>query len=116
MVKLYHKLVRDRIPEIIAAQGKTCVTEVLDDGAYLAMLKEKLAEECAEVRAAMTEDEILEELADVLEVVYAIGAAHGCGRDGLEEIRQKKKTERGAFAARILLTEVGESTNVSTKS
>jgi len=108
MVKLYHKLVRDKIPEILAAQGKTCVTEVLDDGAYLAMLKEKLAEECTEVRAAGTEDEVLEELADVLEVVYAIGAAYGWGKAGLEEIRQKKKTERGAFAARILLKEVGE--------
>ena len=108
MMKVYHKLIRDRIPEIIAASGKTCVTEVLDDGAYRAMLDEKLSEECTEYHAAVTNGDALEELADVLEVVYAIAAARGCPEEQLNGIRQAKAEKRGGFAGRLLLTEVGE--------
>ena len=46
--KIYHKLVRDRIPDIIKADGKTCVTEILPDEQYLEMLDAKLSEELAE--------------------------------------------------------------------
>ena len=61
----YHKLVRDRIPEIIEKQGKTCVTEVLSQDAYIRMVDEKLNEEVAEYQ----ESKSLEELADLLEVM-----------------------------------------------
>ena len=44
----YHKLVRDRIPEIIEASGKTCVTEILSDADYLKMVDAKLDEELSE--------------------------------------------------------------------
>jgi len=104
--KVYHKLIRDRIPEIIAENGQSCVTEVLDDGTYRVMLDEKLAEECGEYRAAGTASEALEELADVLEVVYAIAAARGCTEEQLNGIRQAKAEKRGRFAERLLLTEV----------
>ena len=61
----YHKLVRDRIPEIIEASGKTCVTEVLSDEEYLKMVDAKLDEELAEYH----KDQHIEELADLLEVI-----------------------------------------------
>lgn len=35
--KTYHKLVRDRIPEIIEADGKTCVCETLSDEDYISL-------------------------------------------------------------------------------
>ena len=44
----YHKLVRDRIPEIIEASGKTCSCRILPDSEYLEMLDEKLNEELSE--------------------------------------------------------------------
>ena len=44
----YHKLVRDRIPEIIEADGKTCTWETLSEEAYLQLLDKKLNEELAE--------------------------------------------------------------------
>ena len=106
MKKRYHKLIRDRIPEIIAESGQSCVTEVLEDGAYRAMLDEKLTEECGEYLAAVTDAEALEELADVLEVVYAIAAARGCTEEVLNGIRWEKAEKRGGFACRLLLTEV----------
>ena len=47
-IKQYNKLVRDRIPEIIEASGKNCVTEILSDADYLKMLDAKLDEALAE--------------------------------------------------------------------
>ena len=60
----YNKLVRDYIPEIIEASGKSCVTEILSDEEYLRMLDAKLDEELAEYH----KDRNIEELADLLEV------------------------------------------------
>lgn len=65
--KTYHKLVRDRIPEIIEADGKTCVCETLSDENYISLLDQKLNEELAEYQ----ESKSLEELADLLEVICA---------------------------------------------
>ena len=69
----YNKLVRDRIPEIIEADGKTCITEILSDAQYLEMLDAKLNEELAEYQ----ESKFLEELADLLEVMQAVVKARG---------------------------------------
>lgn len=63
----YNKLVRDRIPEIIEASGKSCVTEILTDEVYLKMLDAKLDEELSEYHA----DQNIEELADLLEVTLS---------------------------------------------
>ena len=46
----YHKLVRDRIPEIIEADGKICIFETLSDSDYIDLLDQKLNEELAEYR------------------------------------------------------------------
>ena len=72
-VKEYHKLVRDKIPEIIEASGKVCKTEILSDEEYLRMLDAKLDEELAEYH----QDQSLEELADLLEVLFSTAVARG---------------------------------------
>lgn len=64
---IHHKLVRDRIPEIIEASGNTCATEILSDEEYLRVVDAKLDEELAEYH----KDQNLEELADLLEVIHA---------------------------------------------
>lgn len=102
--KVYHKLVRDRIPEIIEADGKTCVTEILPDEQYLEMLDTKLNEELAEYQ----ESKSLEELADLLEVIRAVVVARGWTWGRLEQIRQEKAAKRGGFEKKILLKEVIE--------
>lgn len=98
----YDKLVRDRIPDIIEASGKTCRFCVLPEDAYLERLDEKLNEELAEYQ----ESKSLEELADLLEVIRAVVAARGFSMAQLEELREQKAAERGGFQRRILLTEV----------
>ncbi len=101
----YNKLVRDRIPEIIASDGKACVTEILTDERYLEMLDAKLAEELSEYR----ESRSLEELADLLEVLQAVAKARGWTWEELERVRSDKAAKRGGFEKRILLKEVIES-------
>jgi len=101
-MKYYNKLVRDRIPEIIENKGGKCTTEILSDADYLNMLDSKLDEEAAEYH----KDQNLEELADLLEVIYAIAIARGYTISDLEHARMGKVSKRGAFEKKILLKEV----------
>ncbi len=96
----YDKLIRDHIPEIILASGKTPITHIADDIEYWQKLKLKLREEVEEV---LEEKNIPEELADVLEVIHAICAVQGIDLAHLESIRQTKKDARGGFAKRLIL-------------
>lgn len=98
----YHKLVRDRIPEIIEASGKICKTEILTDAEYLRMVDAKLDEELAEYH----KDQNIEELADLMEVIYAAAIARGYTLEQLEQIRAEKAAKRGRFQKRIFLKEV----------
>ena len=100
----YNKLVRDRIPEIIEASGKSCVTEILSDEAYLRLMDAKLDEELAEYHS----DQNIEELADLLEVIYAAAMARGYTLEQMEVVRAEKAAKRGAFTKKILLKEVIE--------
>ena len=100
--RIYHKLVRDLIPEIIENAGQTCVVTTLSDDEYLRMVDEKLQEELTEYYA----DGSIEELADLIEVIYAAAKARGYTVEELEAIRVKKAQQRGAFDKKILLTEV----------
>ena len=103
-IKKYNKLVRDRIPEIIEQSGKTCVTEILSNEEYLKMVDAKLDEELTEYH----EDQNIEELADLIEVVYAAVIARGYTLEDLERARAEKAESRGQFTKKILLKEVKE--------
>ena len=100
----YNKLVRDKIPEIIESDVKTCKTELLSDEEYIKMIDAKLDEELAEYH----KDQNIEELADLMEVIYAAALARGYSLEDLEMVREKKVQERGGFEKRILLREVVE--------
>ncbi len=103
-IKKYNKLVRDWIPEIIEASGKTCVTEILSDEEYLERIDAKLDEELAEYH----QDQNIEELADLTEVIYAAVIARGYTLEDLERVRAEKAAKRGGFQEKILLKEVIE--------
>lgn len=95
MTKIYNKLVRDRIPEIIESDGKRCTTEILPDDRYLQMLDVKLNEELAEYQESIS----LEELADLLEVMRAVVKA-GAGVGNSWSKRGRKKPLREAALRR----------------
>ena len=103
-IKSYHKLVRDRIPEIIEADGKICLTEILSDEDYLHFLDAKLNEELAEYQ----ESKSLEELADLLEVMQAVVKARGWTWGRLEQVRQDKAKKYGGFDKKLLLKKIVE--------
>jgi predicted house-cleaning noncanonical NTP pyrophosphatase (MazG superfamily) len=98
----YHKLVRDRIPRIIEADGGQPVTRVLDQAGYLAALRAKLMEEAGEAQAA-PDGQLRSELADVLEVLQALAAAHGMSWEDVVAEAVRKRGERGGFDERIFL-------------
>ena len=91
------KLVRDNIPDIIRSDGKNPITRILSDEEYLYELDKKLNEEVAEYQA----DKSIEEMADVLEVLFAICEARGHSIEELMEVKQAKKDKRGGFKDRI---------------
>jgi predicted house-cleaning noncanonical NTP pyrophosphatase (MazG superfamily) len=94
------KLVRDRIPELVRADGFEPFTRVLSGDEYQVALRDKLAEEVDELLAASPERTI-EEMADVLEVLRALATTFTINWDSLEELREHKLLERGGFEARI---------------
>lgn len=96
---VYNKLVRDKIPEMIEKNGEHPVTRILDDKEYLDSLCRKLDEEVKEFH----ESGEPEELADILEVVFALGEAMGVSKSELKSIYQKKHDDRGGFSERIFL-------------
>lgn len=104
---VYNKLVRDLIPQVIESTGKEYRTRILDDNEYKDELRIKLKEESEEYFSAEGQQESLEELADLLEVIRALAAAHGASWEQLEEIREKKAEARGGFQDKVYLIDVG---------
>ncbi|NIK11385.1 nucleoside triphosphate pyrophosphohydrolase [Alkalibacillus almallahensis] len=103
---VYQKLVRDYIPEIIENTGKAYSTRILNTEEYTDSLKKKLYEEVNEIHEAENTNEVLEELADALELIHALAKVHDADISDVEAIRQKKASERGGFDEKIFLEEV----------
>ena len=98
-MKVYNKLVRDKIPEIILKDNELPSTRILNDEEYIQELNKKLQEEVNEY----LEEENVEEMVDILEVIRAILEHKGITYEEIEEKRIKKATKRGAFKEKIYL-------------
>ena len=96
---VYNKLVRDKIPEMIRSQGETPHIRILEQLEYTACLEAKLDEEVCEFHR----DRNLEELADILEVVYALTEDLGYTRQELDKVCERKHEARGGFRERTFL-------------
>ncbi|WP_031463765.1 MULTISPECIES: nucleoside triphosphate pyrophosphohydrolase [Paenibacillus] len=101
-MKFYNKLVRDRIPKIMEEHGKKYEIRTLNQEEYIKMLHQKLYEELRELDAASEEDQLLE-LADMVEVIYALVESKGCRIDDFESLRIAKKEKRGGFKEKLFL-------------
>jgi len=100
--KIYNKLVRDKIPEFIKAAGKECEFEIAPKEKRYAILENKLQEEVGE----FLENKNLEELADVMEVLFGLADSLGYSEEELLKVRDKKREERGGFKEGIVLKSV----------
>ena len=101
----YGKLVRDNIPEIIKQNGEKPITRILSGDEYKEELEKKLLEECKEALKAQ-EDDRIEELADLLEVMIALGKTEGKTFEDILKVYKAKRDERGAFDQMIYLEDV----------
>lgn len=95
----YHKLVRDKIPHLIEKAGEKPNVRILDGEEYIHCLEQKLDEETGEYHR----DPSMEELADILEVVFALAEATGGSKQELMEVYQRKHDARGGFRDRVFL-------------
>lgn len=101
-MKKYNKLVRDKIPAIIRADGKGCEVKIVEGNDKYELLEKKLMEEVGE----FLEDKNLEELADVMEVLFGLAESLGYSEGDLVRKRTKKFDERGGFKEGIVLKKV----------
>lgn len=103
MEKIYNKLVRDNISNIIEKDGEIPVIRILSDNEYKKELYKKLLEECNELVSATTSDEIIEEAADVFEVLCAISELEGENIDKVIKTSKEKKDKKGGFTKKTFL-------------
>lgn len=107
MERIYNKLVRDKIPNIIEEKGEKPIIRILNDTEYKKELEKKLYEEYKEVLEATGEDRV-EELADMLEIIRALADLENKDLDDVIQVAGKKKETRGAFEKKIFLERVIE--------
>lgn len=100
----YNKAIRDNIPDIIKKSGNSCNVKELPDSEFLSELEKKLDEELREYK----ESKSVEELVDIIEIIYRISELRGTSTDDLERIRTKKANKLGAFDRNLLLIDTGE--------
>lgn len=105
----FYKLVRDKIPINIESKGEKARIVKIDSSELLKFLKEKAIEEAYEFYWESEEDKIIEELADIFEVLRATCKVFGIRIEELEKIADKKTEKKGGFEAGMLLVDTTES-------
>jgi len=100
--KEYNKLIRDRIPEIIHADGRDCGLEIMDEDEYKLALLQKVVEEAQEVLDAPP-GKLIMELADLYEVIDAVMDVHSIDKQDVHDLQAKRREERGGFRDRLRL-------------
>ena len=103
MEQLFNKLVRDNIPDKIKNNGEEAVTRVLSIKEYKIELYKKLEEEKNEVINSKNKEELIEELADLLEVLDAIMSVNNISKEQVNNVKEEKRLKRGGFDKRIYL-------------
>ena len=102
MEKIYNKLVRDNIPDIIEKDNETPYIRILSDDEFIIELKKKIIEEAQEVFSS-TDEEIMGELADVYEILNELAIRNGKTIEDIQKLALAKKAKRGGFSKKIYL-------------
>ena len=108
MERVYNKLVRDKIPEIIEGKNETPVTRILNDDECKLELEKKPYEVYKEVIESSGEDRLFE-LADMIEVIKSLALLSGKTLEDIIELANGKRNKRGGFEKKIFLEKVIES-------
>lgn len=105
-MKIYNKLVRDNIPEIIKESGLTAKTRILNEKEYEQELRNKLIEEATELSVAKDIKEKIYELADIYEIIEYILMTNKIDKRDVDLVRIKKNMKNGSFENKIFLEHV----------
>jgi predicted house-cleaning noncanonical NTP pyrophosphatase (MazG superfamily) len=108
MIIYYDKLIRDNIPSIIEKEGKLHNTIVLDQESFLIELRKKLIEEANELNAALSKSDILNELADIEEIIETLMREYDISYAELQSKKLDKKLKNGGFDKKLFLISVTE--------
>ncbi|MDQ2886400.1 MAG: nucleoside triphosphate pyrophosphohydrolase [Chloroflexota bacterium] len=109
----YNKLIRDRIPEILAQTGYTYAVETMNEQEYQQALREKLVEEAREAATAAETQQLITELADLYEVIDTLMSENTIAPDAVRAEQERRRQERGGFAQRIRLLSTTSSENTN---
>jgi predicted house-cleaning noncanonical NTP pyrophosphatase (MazG superfamily) len=107
-IKEYYKLVRDKIPVLIQNNNEEVVVKKVAAKELLSLLKSKMVEEAYELYWSKTDENTIEEMADVLEVIHGVCKAFGMSIDDLEKIAKDKREKRGGFEDGVVLVATKE--------
>lgn len=99
----YNKLIRDKIPEIVMADGWTPKTKILNSQDFLIELKKKILEEAKELNQGKTHDNLIEELADIQEIIDTILVEKEVKSSEFRKIQIRKRIKRGGFKKKLFL-------------
>ncbi len=100
------KLVRDKIPQIIEQSGKKCEIKILSEQEFKTALWEKLQEEVEEAIATQTTNELMEELADIYEVIDNILTTYNLDQQIIFQLQQEKRKNKGGFQKKIKVSKI----------
>lgn len=103
----YPKLVRDKIPEIIRQNGEEAPFRTLTKDEFFEYLKKKILEEAEELAAASTDSNLVEEMADIMEILGALQQLKGVTPEQVKQVQDEKRAKRGGFEQRLLMLNNG---------
>jgi predicted house-cleaning noncanonical NTP pyrophosphatase (MazG superfamily) len=96
------KLVRDRLPELAATNGHPgTFHQAATEAEYALLLRAKLLEEAQEAATAAPAA-LVEELGDVLQVLFALAELAGAAAAEVECARARKARTHGAYTRRLV--------------
>lgn len=101
--QVYNKLIRDKIPQIIKDDGWQPALKKLSDKDYLKELKKKMVEEAEELNEAKSKDDIINELADIKEIVDSLIKYYDFDKKTIDKKQNSKRKERGGFKKKLFL-------------
>lgn len=104
--KIYNKLIRDNIPDFMKEEGLIFKVERVSNQEVVPYVINKFLEELEEVIDEMIEceeDSLLEELSDLISVIFKIGSLYGIEKDAILDSEALKTDFSGGFENNIIL-------------
>lgn len=102
-MRIFKKLIRDNMPEIMKTQGKELDVRVLDKEEFKEALRRKIIEEISELKDAKNDEEAKDKIAYLYEIADALGDAYGFSKKDISDFKDKMHSERGGFTKRLFL-------------